>query len=83
MVLVITPSTALGLSTALRRLRNRSLAPVLILLDSSSFGALSDNAALAAEAARAAIPTRVVRCGDALEAALSTPAHLAGLRPAA
>jgi uncharacterized protein (DUF58 family) len=83
MVLVITPSAALGLSTALRRLRNRSLAPVLILLDAASFGAPSDNAALAIEAARAAIPTRVVRCGDALEAALSAPAHFAGLRPAA
>lgn len=83
MVLVITPSSSLELSAALRRLRNRSLAPVLILLDAATFGAISDSAGLAAEAARVGIPTRLVRCGDTLDSALSRPAHLAGLRPAA
>lgn len=83
MVLVITASAAAGLPGALRRLRNRSLAPVLILMQSASFGAGQDNTAMAGEATRAGIPTRLIRCGESLEAALSAPEHASGLRPAA
>jgi hypothetical protein len=67
----------------LRALRKRSLTPVLVLLSSASFGALEDNAALAADAARAGIPTRIVGCGEALDVALSKPVQIASMRPAA
>jgi len=83
MVLAVTASASPGLVPALRALRKRSLTPVLVLMSSASFGAPEDNAALAADAARAGIPTRIVGCGDALDAALSKPAQIAAQRPAA
>lgn len=83
MVLVVTASPSPGLVPALRALRKRSLTPVLVLLAAASFGAPEDNTALAADAARAGIPTRIVGCGQALESALSTPAQVATLRTAA
>jgi uncharacterized protein (DUF58 family) len=83
MILVVTASVSPGLVPALRGLRMRSLAPVLVLLSSGSFGASEDNAVPALEAGRAGIPLRQVRCGDSLEASLSRPATPAALHPAA
>ena len=83
MILVVTASTSPKLVPALRGLRMRSLTPVLVLMASASFGALEDNASHMQEAGRAGIPTRLIRCGDSLETALSRPATPAGLRPAA
>jgi uncharacterized protein (DUF58 family) len=83
MILVVSASTSPMLVPALRRLRMRSLTPVLVLMASGSFGAPDANDHLAQEAGRAGIPLRLIRCGESLEAALTRPATPAGLRPAA
>jgi uncharacterized protein (DUF58 family) len=83
MILVITASTRAGLVPALRALRAQSRSPVVVLLASKSFGAPEDNAVHAVDAGRLGIPVRLVRCGDSLDVALSRPANLAMLRPAA
>jgi len=83
MILVVTASTSPRLVPALRGLRMRSLTPVLVLMASATFGAPQDNASQMQEARHAGIPARLIRCGDALESALSRPVTPAGLRPAA
>jgi uncharacterized protein (DUF58 family) len=83
MVLVITASASPQLIPALHALRVQSLTPILVLLATGSFGDAEDNAPHAMEAGQAGIPVRLVRCGDALDVALSRSASPASLRSAA
>jgi uncharacterized protein (DUF58 family) len=70
-VILVTPETDAGLLTIVRQLDRRGLLPILILVDSSSFGGDEGTASLASGAQRMGFVVRVVRRGDDLGQALS------------
>ncbi len=68
---LITPSPRADIALAAETLRIRGLRPVVILLDSASFGGTQGSRALGRRLAAMQIPLRLIAEGDALETALS------------
>jgi uncharacterized protein (DUF58 family) len=70
-VVVITPSVEPSALSAVRELKRCGLAPVLVLLNSFSFGGIKGSYKIAYAAQSEGIPVRMVRYGDSLTEALS------------
>lgn len=72
-VILITPSVSSDMLAAVRQLKYGGRQPLLVLLDSKSFGGPGGTEDLAAAAGRSGIPFRIVRCGEPLERTLGWP----------
>jgi uncharacterized protein (DUF58 family) len=72
-VIMITADTTPRVTTSLRHLKRTGRAPILILLDALSFGGAPGSPAIATAARNLGVPVKLVRCGDSLGAALSSP----------
>lgn len=82
-VIVITAALGAGVMMGLREMAYGARQPVLVLLDSESFGGPGGSDALTAAAGREGVPLRLLRCGDSLESALSTSTRVRRIPSAA
>jgi uncharacterized protein (DUF58 family) len=73
-VIIITPSVQPQIAVIVDYLVQRGLRPILVLLDSESFGGLYGSDDLAFKIRSLGVPVRIVRNGDDLEVSLSEPA---------
>jgi uncharacterized protein (DUF58 family) len=71
-VILITPSTQDEIALATDYLVRRGLRPIVILLDAETFGGKEGTIALRERLRLQNVPVRVLRCGEALEATLSS-----------
>jgi uncharacterized protein (DUF58 family) len=71
-VILITPSVQPEITFLVDRLKHMGLRPVLILLDASSFGGLSNSEVIYTQVKSIGVPVYRVINGDNLSAALST-----------
>jgi uncharacterized protein (DUF58 family) len=70
-VVIITPSVHLTALSAVRELKRSGLSPVLILLDTASFGGMGGTQKITNAAQVEGIPVRVVSYGDSITEALA------------
>jgi hypothetical protein len=70
-VVLITPSVQPQIAIIVDYLVQRGLRPIIILLDSNSFGGIYGTDDLAFKIRALGVPVRVVRNGDDMDAALS------------
>jgi uncharacterized protein (DUF58 family) len=70
-VVLITASTEPEIMIVAEFLLRRGLRPVVVLLDSTTFGGPAGSEALSTDIRAIGIPVRLVKCGDELELALS------------
>ena len=71
-VIIISPSASTELLSSVHHLAHAGRQPVLISLDSESFGGSQDNAAFVEAASRSGIPVRKISYGDPLDTALGS-----------
>lgn len=71
-VIIITPSASTNLLSSVHHLSHAGRQPVLISLDSETFGGSVSNAAFVDAALRTGIPVRRIRYGDSLASALGS-----------
>ena len=71
-VVIITASSDERVAESVRRLAHAGRQPILVLIDSGSFGAEKGSSELATAASVSSIPAKVLRYGDDLSTALST-----------
>jgi hypothetical protein len=74
-IIIITPSVQLQIALIVDYLVQRGLRPIIILLDSESFGGLYGSDDLAFKIRSLGVPVRIVRNGDDLEVSLSEQAQ--------
>lgn len=70
-LVVVTPTTNLRWFEALRELRFRGVASLVILLEASTFGPAASSLGVVSGLAAHGIPTRLVKCGDDIGMAVS------------
>lgn len=71
--ILITSDPRPEMLTATHTLERRRVNPLLVLLDSESFGGAPGSALLSASARQRGLPVRFIRCGDKIGDALSGP----------
>jgi uncharacterized protein (DUF58 family) len=72
-LIIITPSTDETWVASLQQLGSRGVKAVVILLEASTFGAAENSLMVVSRLAAGEVPTYLVKQGDSLEQALSTP----------
>ncbi len=70
-VVIVTPSIDIEWAVAARQMERAGLRMVMVMLDASTFGGETGSEALAAQLSATGTMTYLVKCGDALEQALS------------